>query len=304
MSKVINKDLNQNIELKTYITTLNVHSNDVYCLTVLNDGRLVSGSEDKSIIIYNKYTYQPNIIIKEHNYSIKCLIQLKNGILASCSDDETIKLFNIKENEYELIQTLNLHSSGVSKIYELSNNYLVSGSYDKTIIFYIKDDIKYKKDYSISSSYIINNIIETKQNEIVYSTWGDEIIFFDLNKRKNKLIIENITAAWNSFCMINNDLLLIGGRNMIYILNINECKKIREINIPNSGYIYATCKLNCNIIIIGDDYGNLMKWRIEKDNLILISKKENAHNRTIYAILNLFNTHIVTSSRDHAIKIW
>ena len=304
MSKVINKDLNQNIELKTYITTLNVHSNDVYCLTVLNDGRLVSGSEDKSIIIYNKYTYQPNIIIKEHNYSIKCLIQLKNGILASCSDDETIKLFNIKENEYELIQTLNLHSSGVSKILELSNNYLVSGSYDKTIIFYIKDGIKYKKDYSITTIGYVNNIIETKQNEIVYSTWGDEIIFFDLNKRKNKLIIENITAAWNSFCMINNDLLLIGGVNMIYIINVNEYKKIRQIDIPNSDFIYATCKLNYNIIIIGDDYGNLMKWRIEKDNLILISKKENAHNSCITVILNLFNRHIVTCSEDNTIKIW
>ena len=64
-------------------------------------------------------------IIKEHKYTIKCLIQLKNGILASCSDDETIKLFNIKENEYELIQTLNLHSNWVNKILELSNNYLV-----------------------------------------------------------------------------------------------------------------------------------------------------------------------------------
>ena len=78
MSKVINKDLKQNIEFKTNITTLKIHTNGVNCLTVLNDGRLVSGSFDKSIIIYNKETYQPNIIIQEHDNDINCLIQLKN----------------------------------------------------------------------------------------------------------------------------------------------------------------------------------------------------------------------------------
>ena len=138
MSKVINKYLNQNIEFKTHITTLKIHTNSVICLTVLNDGRLVSGSYDKSIIIYNKQTYQPNIIIQEHEDTVICLIQLKNGILASCSHDKTIKLFNIKENEYELIQTLNLHSNWIIKILELSNNYLISGSDDETIIFILK----------------------------------------------------------------------------------------------------------------------------------------------------------------------
>ena len=103
MSKVINKYSNQNIEFKTHITTLKIHTNIVLCLIILNDGRLVSGSSDNSIIIYNKETYQPNIIIQEHEGSVICLIQLKNGILASCSNDKTIKLFNIKENEYELI---------------------------------------------------------------------------------------------------------------------------------------------------------------------------------------------------------
>ena len=98
---------------------------------------------------------------------------------------------------------------------------------------------------------------------------------------------------------------MLSGINFIcYIINMNEYKKIRQIDIPNSGYIYAICKLNSNIIIIGDENGNLMKWKIEKDNLILISKKENSHNSCITVILNLFNRHIITCSGDKTIKIW
>ena len=50
-------------------------------LTKLKHGRLVSGSSDNSIIIYNKKTYQPDIIIKEHNKYITCIAQLSSGIL-------------------------------------------------------------------------------------------------------------------------------------------------------------------------------------------------------------------------------
>ena len=107
---------NYNIELKNPIHILKYHTGYVECLTVMNDGRLVSGSWDKSIIIYNKETYKPDIIIKEHSRAVKYIIQLSSEILASCSDDNSIKLFNIKENKYEVLQTLNGHIYGVNKI--------------------------------------------------------------------------------------------------------------------------------------------------------------------------------------------
>ena len=139
------------IENKNPIYKLTNHTNNVYCLCVLNDGRLVSGSSDYSIIIYNKKTFQPEIIIKEYNDYITCIIQLSSGILASCSEDKTIKLFSIKENKYEILQTLNYHNNIVWKIIELKNKNLVSCSSDSSIIFYIKDNNEYKKDYQIQT---------------------------------------------------------------------------------------------------------------------------------------------------------
>ena len=53
---------NFNIKLKESIHILNNHINWVNCLTILKDGRLVSCSFDKSIIIYNKITYHINLI--------------------------------------------------------------------------------------------------------------------------------------------------------------------------------------------------------------------------------------------------
>ena len=299
---------NFNINLKNPLCTLDNHQDYIYCLTLLNDGRFASGSRDNTIIIYNLEIYLPDIIIKEHNDYISCLIQLKNGNLASSSGDKTIKLFDIKENEYKIIQILNIHSNYVNKIIELYNNYLVSCSDDLTIIFYNKNNSIYKKDFSISVSKSISNIIQTKQNEIVYSTEDKKINFYDIKERKIKSIIENINfntegiRTW--FCIIKKYLLLIPGYEMISIINVNEYKKIREINIPCSKWIYGICILNSNMIITGDYNKGLKQWKIEGDNLILFSRKEMAHFSYINVILNLGNGHIATGSNDYTIKIW
>ena len=62
--------------------------------------------------------------------------------------------------------------------------------------------------------------------------------------------------------------------------------------------------LNKNILLSGDGKGIIREWKIEEDNLILISKKEKAHNNCINTLLNIGNEHIVSGSDDNSIKIW
>ena len=296
---------NFNISLKNPIHTLNYHKNSIYCLSILNDGRLISGTFDNSIIIYNKTTYQPDLIINEHKGSISFITQLSSGILATCSNDTTIKLFNIKENNYNIIQTLNDHTDWVYKIIEVKNKYLVSCSDDKSIIFYLRDNSKYKKDYQISLDGICYCISQIKENEICYSENNNKICFFDINERKIKSSISNISkSAYSPFIMISKDLLFISGENKISIININYYELIREIEVPNSGLIHGVCMLNKNILFTGDEKGIIREWKIEEDNLILISKKENAHKSYINTLLNLGNGHIASGSADNTIKIW
>ena len=214
---------------------MSYHTDYEYCLSVLNDGRLVSGSNDNSIIIYNKITYQPDIIIKEHNDTICCIIQLSSGILTSCSGDNTIKLFNINGMKYEILQTLNYHSDYVYKIIELKNKNLVSCSKDSSIIFYVKDNNEYKKDYQIQANGPCLSIIQTKDNEICYSEYNDKkICFYDLLERKIKTSISNIISSIN-LIMIKKDLLLIPGENEISIINTDKYELIRKIDVQDSG---------------------------------------------------------------------
>ena len=104
--------------------------------------------------------------------------------------------------------------------------------------------------------------------------------------------------------MISKDLLLITGENKISIVNVNTYNLINIIEIIDSGCIYSTCLLNKNIILTGDEKGRIIQWKIENDNLKLISKKENAHDDSIYTLSKLDNGLILSGSRDNSVKIW
>ena len=297
-----------NISLKNPIYVLNNNKQEIWCITYLTDGRLASCSEDNSIIIYNKKTYLPDLIIKEHSNSVLYIIQLSTGILASCSRDNNIKLFNIIGNEYEVIQTLNYHTRTVFRVIELKNNNLASCSDDGSIIFYNRDKLIYKKDYSITTKDRCASLIKTKDNEICYSVFNYEnkIYFYDFLERKNMTFLSNISKCNNQrewLIMITKDLLLVPGERKISIINMNNYKLIRVIKLPNSEWLCGACMLNKNMVIIGDD-SKIMQWKIEGDNLIFVSQKEKAHNGWINVLLNLGNGHIASGSDDKTIKIW
>ena len=272
----------------------------------------MSGSADSSIIIYNIITYKPDLIIKEHKNTVNCITHLSSGIIATSSFDKTIKLFNIKGNNYNILQTLNYHTGSIYKIIELKNKYLVSCSFDKSIIFYLKDNNEYKKDYQIPTKGPCYYINEIKENEICYSEAfnydlnNNNICFYNINERKIKSSISNISKADISpFIIISKKLLFIPGKNKISLVDINYYELIREIKVPNSGWIRSACILNNNIVLTGDDKSIIREWKIEGDNLILISKKEKAHNKDILLILfNIGNGYIASGSADKLIKIW
>ena len=104
--------------------------------------------------------------------------------------------------------------------------------------------------------------------------------------------------------MISKELLLIPGINQISIININKYELLKIVNVPNSNEIIGTCMLNENILLTGDNNNAIKQWKIEGDNIILKSIKDNAHKGAIFSIIKIGNGHIISGSADKSIKIW
>ena len=103
---------------------------------------------------------------------------------------------------------------------------------------------------------------------------------------------------------ISNDLLLVTGENKISIINLNTYNLIRVVYLESSSDINAAIILNKNMILTADYNKRIMQWKIEGDNLRLISKKENAHDKRIITLTKLGNGLILSGSEDKSVKIW
>ena len=118
------------------------------------------------------------------------------------------------------------------------------------------------------------------------------ICFFDLYERKNITKINNVSVTssdYESMIMITKDLLLATGENKLSIININTYNLIRTIDVSGSGWITTACILNKDMLLTADCNKRIIQWRIEGDNLKLISKKENAHDNSIYILSKIGN---------------
>ena len=120
----------------------------------------------------------------------------------------------------------------------------------------------------------------------------------------NKINVDISCNSTDCLLMISKDLLFIAGLNKISIVNVNSYNLIRTIRKDNSDWINVVCMLNKDIIITGDNNRRIIQWKIENDNLKLISKKENAHDNSIYTLSKLDNGLILSGSRDKSVKIW
>ena len=195
------------------------------------------------------------------------------------------------------------------KIIVLNNKKLISCSDDSSVIIYSKDNNKYTKDYKINTDgTYCYCVIQTKENEICYDEFhtydNHSICFYNLLEQK-VIKINNLGGIdWNSFNMISEDLLLITGEDKLYIINVNQYNLIRIINAPNSSFINVSCILNKNIFLTADINKNIKQWKIEGNNLKLISIKTNAHDEGIFSLIKLRDGHILSGSDNGEIKIW
>ena len=298
-----------NIINRTPRNKLTYHGNNsIYTIIQLQDGRLASGGNDGSIIIYDQNNFEPEITIKEHSKGIFDIIQLKNGNLISCSyDDKTINEYENKT--YRLISQIKVGKDKSPRQIKELNNGQIGLVASNSIIFYLNLNNKLDEDFIIKSND--NQIgkyyemLQVNPEEIVISGENDKIQFFEINSRKLKEII-NIyrDIHWspgNVLCMINEKCLCVGGQDKITLIDVYNKNIIREL--IDNGIHQCILKLNDNILITGKNNGDITQWKINENNFIIISKKGKAHQNTIREIIR-FNNLLISCSSDYSIKIW
>ena len=123
-----------NINNQTCEYTLYGHDSPVFCILLLKDGRLVSGSGswNKSIKIWNLSQKKCEFILVGHKREVRDIKQISHSFIISASVDKTIRIWNIYKKI--CVQTLVSHYDVIYSICIIDKNRFVSGGRDQDII--------------------------------------------------------------------------------------------------------------------------------------------------------------------------
>ena len=110
------------------------HTDYVQCLAALDGDRLASGSDDRSIIVWNLTDGTQITKLEGHTDKVRCLAALDGNRLASGSKDEYVIIWNLADGE-PLVR-LKGHTGYVYCLAALDGERLASGGGDASIIIW------------------------------------------------------------------------------------------------------------------------------------------------------------------------
>ena len=312
---ILLQNIRNSNNIKNFFKCINNHSDTINYLGKLKDGRLVSCSDDYTLKIFKKNTFEIQLSIKEHSKRVNSFTQINDGRIISCSGDETMKIIKlIKDDIYEIHQTLIGHTNDVFKIIEIRKNELISISRDKTMkIWILNNENKFECITTLVFENKVSNgnILKLNEKEFVTSSCLDEsLTFWNSYNYQNITTLNNISTPWSlkTLCLLEKDILCVGGRNSkgFYIIKISTHQVIKTIN-GSITTIWTVEKCMDDLILCSIDHDgkhNLVKYKFKDGNFNEITEKVKAHNKNIHSCVEINEEFVASGGEDKLIKLW
>ena len=261
------------------IITLKIHT--IFPkIFVLQDGRIIISAFSYFFIYNSKNDY----CFKLNENSISNIIQMDDGIVIIITESQ-IKLLNIKEKNYEVIQSFNFNKEKDAKLYllKLSKQKILvyEGHFLNNIdiiwiYIYESKKLILKNEKKLDSTKKIKTIFEIcaiSEKEIAIDCFEErlfgfkrEVVFLNLEKDKK---IENFGFTfgfeYGGFCLINKELLIYVNNGNIYPINLKTHSKKKEIKLNNIyDKAYSIFALNEKQFIVAQE-NYISQYELEKE---------------------------------------
>lgn len=260
---------------------------------------------------------------KGHSKGINYLCKLGEAQLLSCSDDCLIIRWDISKSLCRMEFVLKIanamnakckvlgHTAEVIKVLPFRKNLFISCSLDKTIKVWtnkLKKPLEISKVTNTEGNFVSFEILDDYR--FVSASTEKKLTFWKVKEHDEEIkifsenTVDKIDCFYiNSLKKLNNRILLIGGKSVVTLVDINlltvamkitddDLKDIRSFYIFNGG----------SFICVADTL--LYAYNIPYNKSELIIKKRTNHLDYVNDLTVLQGNTLITVSSDSTIKSW
>ena len=300
-----NNIINKN-EKKEFICikTLIGHSEKVVSLMELLSGKLLSGSYDHTIRIWNFKNNEPERIIKEKG-KVFCFLEFEENKILCGTSENCINLWDISSEDNGFIYSFIGHNLWINSLVKCNNNFFASCSNDANIKVW---DYYNRVCKSTLKGHVdcVLTLIKLKNNNLCSGSADLTIRIWDWENCECLVILKGHENWVKCVLELNNGIIISG----------SDDKTIKlwkdKINIKTlEGHKYSVrtfCQLNDNYFASGSFDKTIKIWDISSWKCI---RTLYGHSLNILCLILLNsknfgnnNIFLASCSSDKSIKIW
>jgi WD40 repeat protein/tRNA A-37 threonylcarbamoyl transferase component Bud32 len=289
------------------IKTLQGHFSSINSIALSWDGKLASGSADRTVKLWDLGSNKSFCTFFGHFGLIDTVAFSPNGrFVASGSWDYTIKIWDVETKE--LVQTLSEHSGWIKcLLISPDGKSLISGSADKTIKIWNLEVWKVEKTFEDKSA--IQAIAISPDGQFLASGRADKTIkIWNLKTGELHLTINAHSDAINALVFSSSGQIIISGSadKTIKIWQLNNSKLLHTLNSHSQAINSLAINIEGNLLVSGSADKTLKIWHLSRGEL-LQTLDEHSSGVTAVAIGSQGQGNrllIASGSQDQTLKIW
>jgi WD40 repeat protein len=282
------------------VRTLAGHSGGVSVLAIMADGRVVSGSYDRTLRVWDLATGETIKTLLGHSGPVTSAATLPGGRAVSFSQfSETLRVWDLATGE--TIRTLEGHSSSIALVAALPGNRALSGSIDWELRFWDLATGETETIRTLKSQSLLRAVAMLPAGRVVFGARNGTLQISDLATGETIKTLEVESDLLCAMAVLPDGRVLSSyedGTLRVWDLATGETRDTLE---THPGGASAVAVLPDGRVVSGSSDGTLRVWDLTTGR---ITRTLEGHTGRVGALAVLPDGRFVSGSSDGTLRVW
>ncbi len=268
------------------------HGGAVFSVCVTQEGKVVSGSRDKTVRIWDMEGNQL-AVYRGHELAVNSVYVTKDGKIVSGSYDATVRIWDMQGNQLAVCRG---HERAVNSVYVTKDGKIVSGSNDSTVRVWDMEG----NQLAVCRGHegMVMSVCVTNDGKIVSGSEDKTVRVWDMQGNQFALC-RGHEGGVTSVCVTIDGKIVSGSVDKtvrVWDMEGNQLAVCRG----HEDVVRPVCVTIDGKIVSGSQDSTVRVWDIEGNQLAVCRRHESA----VTSVCVTQDGKIVSGSRDRTVRVW